>query len=339
MLLRCGITYIFLSEVRFDPTWLFLDAAQSSDGVAGQGEFVSCRSDLGHVLLQVGIEQLVGVQFRRITGQVKDLDLVLMFLEPLLHRLRVMNPEIVQDEEDPLLSSMHKPLHKADQYLGIQCSREDLPSHLALVGHGRNDTQLGAIGVGQHHGGLAFGSVATTAHVVGTQTRLIASLNLGAFLLGLGGDLRILLVHPLRDRFRRLLIGLLQWPLRRESPALQILAHVAHRQPNAIKSLDQLAHRLARPQRIAELQLVRCAVLNQLLNLLLLLGGQLPTAADRTAAPLDLDRTPATSPKSLVCLHYCVCGQLALLRNLAHRNTCLTQLNRPAPPLVQHRVG
>lgn len=84
-----------------------------------------------------------------------------------------MHAQVVQDQENSLLPSMHKPLHGADQDLRVQGSGEDLPTHLALVGRCRNDAQLGTIGVGKHNGRLIFGGIATTAHIIGTKARLV----------------------------------------------------------------------------------------------------------------------------------------------------------------------
>ena len=111
-----------------------------------------------------------------------------------------MHPKVVQDLERSLLASMYEPLHQADRDLRVQRAREDLPAHLALVGHRRNHTQLSAIGVGQHNRSLSLWRIATAAHVIRAQPCLVAPLNLRAFLLGLRSDLRVLLVHPLLDR-------------------------------------------------------------------------------------------------------------------------------------------
>ena len=55
------------------------------------------------MLLQVGVEQLIRVQLRRVAGQIEDLDLLFVFREPFLHRLGVMHAQVVQDQENSLL--------------------------------------------------------------------------------------------------------------------------------------------------------------------------------------------------------------------------------------------
>ena len=68
-----------MAEVAFDPSGLLLDAAQGADGGTGQGDLVSGRSGLGHVPFQISVEQVVRIQFRRVAGQVDNLDLVCIF--------------------------------------------------------------------------------------------------------------------------------------------------------------------------------------------------------------------------------------------------------------------
>jgi len=74
------------------------------------------------------------------------------------------------------------------------------------------------------------------------------------------------------------------------------------------------------------------------LNLLLLLGAQLPTATNRAPAALDLDRAPAAPTKSLVRLNHGMGGHFALLRDLAYRYSSLAQLDGPATALVQYCI-
>ena len=117
----------------FRPCRAVSGCCADADGSVGQSDLVSGRSCFGHMLLQVSVEQFVRVQFRRVAGQVEDLDLVLVFLDPFGYRLGVMYPQIVQDQQNPLLPSMHKPLHETDQDLGVQRAGKDLPAHWPLL--------------------------------------------------------------------------------------------------------------------------------------------------------------------------------------------------------------
>src|ERR1035437_899472 len=120
-------------------------------------------------------------------------------------------------------------------------------------------------------------------------------MNLGTLLFGAFGNHRILLVEPLADRRRRLLVGLLQGLLRSITPALQVFAGGPNRQANAETGLDQLADRLARPKCIAHLQLVRSAILNEPLNFSFLVRSQQTPRAFGAVTVFDLDRRPAAT--------------------------------------------
>lgn len=72
-----------MAGVAFDPFEQFLDTAQSVDSGAGERNFVSCRCGFGNALLQLSVVHLVRVQFRRVAGQIEDLNLLLILLQPL----------------------------------------------------------------------------------------------------------------------------------------------------------------------------------------------------------------------------------------------------------------
>ena len=89
-MLHGGIPHILVVEVDLDPFRLCPDTSQGADGGAGQSHIVFGRGSLGYTPFQVGVEQFVRVQFRRVAAQIDDFDLVRIFLEPLLDPLGVM---------------------------------------------------------------------------------------------------------------------------------------------------------------------------------------------------------------------------------------------------------
>lgn len=110
-----GIANIFLAEVVFHPLGPLLDTAQGADGGARERHLGSCWSGLGYALLQVGVQQFVRVQFRRVALQIRHCNLVFVFKEPFLHRPGVMHAQVVENEKNPRLAPMHESLQKADQ--------------------------------------------------------------------------------------------------------------------------------------------------------------------------------------------------------------------------------
>src|SRR5208337_2536674 len=101
-------------------------------------------------------------------------------------------------------------------------------------------------GVDPQHRSLPFGRIAASAHVIRSQPRLIAPLDLRALLFGACGDNGVLLVKPPSHRRGGLLVGLLQGFLRRVSPTLEILADIPDFQSDAVTGGDELPYGLPR---------------------------------------------------------------------------------------------
>ena len=104
--------------------------------------------------------------------------------------------------------------------------------------------------------------LAVSAHIGIDHCRLIAPVDLRVFFFGALLDLRIALVEPLLHCNRRLLIGAADRILRRETTALEILAHATHRKANAALTFDQKHDGGPRPQSEIELQLLGALVRN-----------------------------------------------------------------------------
>jgi hypothetical protein len=66
---------------------LFLNAAQCAYRRSCQGLSGACRSGCRYSLLEIGVEQFVRVQFRRITRQVEAFDPAGVLGQPLLDQL------------------------------------------------------------------------------------------------------------------------------------------------------------------------------------------------------------------------------------------------------------
>src|ERR1035441_8053219 len=110
-MLRSGIAHILMLEVILDALRLFLNAAQSAYSGSCESLSGSGGSGRGDSLLEIGVEQFVRIQFRRIAGQIKDLDLVVVLLPSALDQLGVVNPQVVQDQK-------YLPLWQARQQIG-----------------------------------------------------------------------------------------------------------------------------------------------------------------------------------------------------------------------------
>ena len=100
--------------------------------------FAIARAYLAHGTLDVAVEQLIGVQVRRIAGQQEHLDALGVRLEPVLDRFCSMRRMPVNDQEDLAPRLLDQPLAEADERLGLEAPLEDHEAHLAAVGQCRD---------------------------------------------------------------------------------------------------------------------------------------------------------------------------------------------------------
>src|SRR5690606_20941754 len=119
-----------------------------------------------------------------------------------------------------------------------------------------------------------LGGETAPAHIITAQAGLVAPLDRGPLRLRTGLDRRELLFKPSAYCVRVLLVCPLQWLLRRVAPALEVVAHRAHRKLALIAALDHLPYCLPGPQRVRQLQLVGRFVGYDFLRVPLLLFGQ-----------------------------------------------------------------
>ena len=236
--------------------------------------------------LQVGIEHLVGVELRAVTGQVEDFDIFLVLLQPRLHGSCVMHFQVVQHQEHfaavALSDLLHQPLHEVDQDGGIHGALEDLEAHLAPVGDAGDEGQALAALVDLDLRCLAHRGIGASTHIIGAQPGLVRPVDFGTLKPGSVFDGGVLLIKPALDRCGLLLVGAPDGLLRGEAPAAQVQAHSLRGQAHAAALLDQPQHRLARPQGKVHLELIRSAVDDQAADVMLLVLAQRAQHTDRT---------------------------------------------------------
>jgi hypothetical protein len=312
----------------------FLNAAQVSRGSLDELQLGLGRRQFRDRLLDVSIGHLVGVELGAVAGQVEDFDLGRVGLKPSLHGAAVMHPQVVHDQEDLLLRVPDEPLQEVDEDARVKRAVEDLPAHLALVGHAGDDRQAVALVGHAHQRCFALGRKAPATHVVAAQPALVAPVNVGPFELGALGNDGVGRVKPRLHRRRRLLVGLLHRLLRREAPALEVLAHGAHLQPHAAAGFDQLRHRTPCPQRVAELQLVRRLVRDEALHEGLLLGAQESLLAEFAPADAVDERFGTALVVALADVKHARAAKPGLLGNLLIRERSFAQTDHLHAPLV-----
>src|ERR671920_875350 len=115
------------------------------------------------------------------------------------------------------------------------------------------------------------------------QAGLVGPLDFAALRLGFAGNRRVGPLQPCSNRLVPPLGGSPHWPLGREPPAPQIAADHRQGQPHPGLACDQRSHRLTRPQRKRQTELIGTAAGNQVTQPLFLSRAQRFLLARATA--------------------------------------------------------
>src|SRR4051794_30611851 len=127
---------------------------------------------------------------------------------------------------------------------------------LALIGQAGNHRLRKALARSPDDRGLPSGGKA--AAVIGPtgQAGLVGPLDFTAVRPGFAGNRRVGVLQPCPDRLILSLGGSPRWPLGSETPGPQIAADHRQGQPDPSLACDQRPHRLARPQRKRQTELI-----------------------------------------------------------------------------------
>ena len=82
--------------------------------------FLTARAGaLADAALQITVQQFIRVILRRVWWQMENLKLILVLVQPMSDYSRMMNPQIVQDQEYLLLAVVHETPHKINQFVAV----------------------------------------------------------------------------------------------------------------------------------------------------------------------------------------------------------------------------
>ena len=82
--------------------------ATGADDLLLEAAFVLGRGQMAQSAFERAVQALVGIEFRTVAGQVMHGDGLAMFLQPRLHRLAVMHPQIIQNQKGKLFKNINK---------------------------------------------------------------------------------------------------------------------------------------------------------------------------------------------------------------------------------------
>ena len=225
--------------------------------------------------LEIAIQILVGIQLRRIRGEVEDLDFLLVLFEPRLDNFRVMDAQVIKNQEYlPPSRSTDQPFQEFDQSLCIESPVVEHPTDQTLIRDRGNHVDARILRGQPDHRGLSFWRITASVLAVAAYSGLISPVNLRMFRFGSILNRWIFLFEPTPNRFGALLIGAFEWFLRCETPAVQIMPDRANRHRDPETNANQLRNSLPCPQGETELALVRRLVDDRSLDFTLLLRGE-----------------------------------------------------------------
>ena len=186
---------------------LFLQHPHVRENLLLELLFVPRRLAAVHTGLEITVEILVRVEFRGVRRQVEHFDLIVMVRQPCLEYLRMVNPQVIQDQVNLPLCALDQPLAEINQQIGIHAAFEDAKTYLALIVDRRDHVDGNTLGVEPDNRRLALGRVSPFMLTVVAHPGLIAPVDLRLPCLGLGFDLGVLLFKPLLNHLGILLIS------------------------------------------------------------------------------------------------------------------------------------
>ncbi|CAH1748061.1 protein of unknown function [Thauera humireducens] len=205
---------------------------------------------------QIPVQILVGVEFRRVRRQVKELDLLGVFGSPLADTVGAVHAQVVDDQEHLTPRILNQVFQEHDEALGIDGALEEREAHQALVGD-RRDHRCRPMATGRQSKLRRQPRHRVTSHPVRVLPNggLVTPVDLGILSLGARNDLRILVLKPCLEPGRVLLERALDRSLRREAPPPKVFTDGTNRHVDAEELLDGEHDRATIPQRELELQL------------------------------------------------------------------------------------
>jgi hypothetical protein len=243
-------------KVFHDAGWLLLEASHEGDDILLDlldGSRCFFRVD---VLLEVTVQVLVGVEFRRVAGDKLELDDALLSLHPCGDLFPVMDSEVVSDHHHRAVVGLHQLREEEDKFQLCHRGGVAHEADLSFVGHATDHVHFPLRPVLFKHGCPADGRVAPLRIGLVGHSRLVDPVDRGVAGLGPAGDGRVGLAKPLVHRRGTLLPRLAQGLLGGKVPFPQVLPHRPHGEEHSETVLDEIADRRCGPKHKRHLQLV-----------------------------------------------------------------------------------
>ena len=229
---------------------------------------LSLRPTTPHgITLDILIQIFIRIQLWAVTGKMENLNRILMFLQPLLHPLCLVNRMLIQDQIYPPTYLPNQTPEKIQEDFSAEPPLENHEINLTAVGNRRNHATTKALSRPKNHRGFAPTTIRPPTGMIRSHPHLVSPINLGFFPFGRLPNLRIVYLQPSPNLFLVLLKRTADRFLWREAPLGQIPPHRPNGKPNPKPLGHQGANSLPRPQEKGKLQLIRATILDRPHNL------------------------------------------------------------------------
>ena len=281
-----SIANMFFLKIGPDNIRHFLRAPQVTSNIRRQIGLINGSSPPYCIGLDILVQQLIGVQFRAVRRKEVHPQILLLPLKP-TGRLACLVCRVLIHDQDYLPANLSpESLQKPDEYPCIEPLLEYHEIKPSPVSDGRNHVAAEAPSCAGDHGRLTPPAPGAAGLVVGSQTHLVAPVDLGPISLCPRLNCRVFLPKPLPYHLRVSLVCAAHRLLRRESPMAQVASHRPHRHLYPKPAPQELPYRFPRPQRERKLQLIRAAIADQ------------PHGRGRLMRRKALNRRPASPTRS-----------------------------------------
>lgn len=221
------------------------DSPCCPDGVSGSLGLLASRARL-----QIPVEALIRVGFRPVRRELEDLDRIGPPSGPLLLGHSVVDPKVVQDQEDLAAPGVgHHPLHEVDQTLGVDRALAHRETHRPLVGDWRVLRHIRPARRRAQDQRLSGRRVVSLLSRVLPYGGLVAPLDLGALSHGAVPDRRVLRLQPVQHVRCLLPKRPLRQALWAHPPTVKVHTHGPDRRLDARHSPNNVVHRPTDPER------------------------------------------------------------------------------------------
>ena len=211
----------------------------------------------GRIILEIVPDSLIRIQLRRIRGKIKETETILYRFSKTFNAFGFMRGMTINDQKYRSFSIMKQPFYKFNKssrsYSPLDCHKTEL----SLGTDRRDKAQSKSCAGTADHRGFAFNRPSRAGMMIRANACFITKKYLRLLLTSQLSNTGIILLQPLLNFFRTLLVRTPYGTLRRQSQLPQQPSNRSLADPDPKSLVNELPDHLGRPQRKGEFELQR----------------------------------------------------------------------------------